>query len=138
MGRRAKTKQPPPEPLPGATNKTDKRPAKRKAEEELKRSRKKPKQEEKVQARPVKAEKRVQLPAKEQTESSTKGKANQPTPEESDEDGWDGGAGAEDLATSKTYVDVVIIHCFMGVDPSIVGHCSPKAMKARAGRDWKT
>jgi len=131
MGRRAKHKQAAPEPLPDATNKPDKRPAKRKAEEELERSRKKPKQEKEVQAKPVKTEKRAKSLVKKQTESSQKGEAKELTPEESDEDGWEGIADRADLATSKKYVHDVLTHCLMGVDPSIVGLCLPKATKAR-------
>ena len=138
MGRRAKNKQSPPEPLPDATNKPDKRPTKRKAEEELERSRKKPKQEMKAQSKPVKAEKMVELPAKKQKESSKKGKAKGPTPEGGDEDGWDGVADVPDLASSKRHVHLVLVHYLMGVDPSIVGLCLPKATKARVGKVWKT
>jgi hypothetical protein len=104
MGRRAKNKQAPPVPLPDATNKPEKRPVKRKAEEDLERSHKKPKQEKNVQAKSIK---RVQLPAKKQKESSQKGKAKEPTPEESDEDGWGGIADIPDLATSKRFVHAV-------------------------------
>ena len=136
MGRRAKNKQAPPGPLPDATNKPDKRPTKRKAEEELERSRKKPKQEMKAQSKPVKAEKMVRLPAKKQKESSKKGKAKELTPEESDKDEWEGVPDVPDLTTSKRFVHFV--HCLMGVDPSIVGLFLPKASKARVGRVWKT
>ena len=111
MGRRAKNKQPPPVPLPDATNKPEKRPVKRKAEEELERSHKKPKQERNVQAKPVK---RVQLPAKKQKEPSQKGKAKEPTPEESKEDGWEGIANIPDLATSKKYVYAVFCILYNG------------------------
>jgi hypothetical protein len=114
MGRRAKNKQQPPEPLPDATNKPDKRPAKRKAEEELERSHKKPRQEKNVQAKPVKG---VQLPAKKQKEPSHKGKATKPTPEESDEDGWEGIAGVPDLSTSRKYVHAVCVFYLMELTP---------------------
>lgn len=106
MGRRAKNKQPPPGPLPDATNKPEKRPVKRKAEEELERSRKKPKQEKNVPAKPVK---NTQLPAKKQKEPSYKRKAKEPTPEESDEDGWGGIADMPGLDTLKKYVHAVFV-----------------------------
>jgi len=108
MGRRAKNKQPPPGPLPDATNRPEKRPVKRKAEKELERSHKKPKQEKNVQAKPVK---RAQLPATKQKEPSHKGKAKEPTPEESDEDGWGGIADMPALDTSKKYVHAVFAYC---------------------------
>jgi len=135
MGRRAKTKQPPPEPLPDATNIPDRRPSKRKAEEELERLHKKPKQEKNVQAKPVK---RVKMPAKKQKEPSHKGNAKGPTPEESDDDGLEGVADVPDLATSKKYSHTVFLYCIIGVDPSIVGPCLPKATKARVRRVWKS
>ena len=135
MGRRAKNKQPPPGPLPDATNKPEKRPVKRKAEEELERSHKKPKQEKNGQAELVKG---VQLPTKKQKESLHKGKAKEPTPEESDEDGWEGIADMPDLATSKKYVQPVFLYCLMSVDPSIIGPFLRKAIKAKVGRVWKS
>ena len=78
---------------------------KRKAEEELERSHKKPKQEKNVQAKPVK---RAQLPAKKQKEASHKSKAKEPTPEESDEYGWGGIADMPGLDTSKKYVHAIL------------------------------
>ena len=111
MGRRAKNKQPPPVALPDATNKPEKRPTKRKAEEDLERSHKKPKQEKNAQAKPVK---RVQLPATQQKGLSRKGKAKEPTPEESDEDGWEGIADTPTLATSKKYVHTIFRILFNG------------------------
>ena len=135
MGRRAKNKQPPPGPLPDATNKPEKRPVKRKAEEELERSHKKLKQEKNGQAKLVKE---VQLPAKKQKELSRKSKAKEPTPEESDEDGWEGIADMPDLATSKKYVHAVFLYCLMGLDPSIIGLFLRKAIRAKVGRVWKS
>ena len=138
MGRRAKNKQSPPVPLPDATNKPDKRPTKRKAEEELERSRKKPKQAVMAQSEPVKAEKMVELSAKKKKESSKKSKAKEPTPEESDKDGWEGVVNVPHLANSKRYVHFVLVHYLMGVDPSIADLCLPKATKAKVGKVWMT
>ena len=133
MGRRAKNKQPPPGALPDATNKPEKRPVKRKAEEELERSHKKARQEKNAQAKLVKG---VQLPAKKQKEPSHKSKVKEPTPEESDEDGWEGIADMPDLATSKKYVHAVLVCCLMDVDPSIIGLFLRKAIKGRVWKSW--